>query len=64
MFDKNIQDRFHNKLNLKTTTVTTFSQTEFLSGDKTPIFVHVFNPDLGTREVLVAPHYIPEAIVA
>jgi hypothetical protein len=57
-----INDRFYIDINLTTCTVTDFIQQSFFSGDNTPIFAHVYNPILGTREALVAHHHILEAL--
>jgi hypothetical protein len=57
-----IEDRFHKKLNLTTTTISTFIQKAFLSGDETPVFAHVYDQIQGTREVIVPKHHIPEAL--
>jgi hypothetical protein len=57
-----IDDRFYNDIILTTCTVTDFIQQTFLSGDNTPVFAHVYNPILGTREALVAQHHISEAL--
>jgi hypothetical protein len=62
MSHESIVDRFHNHLNLKTTTISTYIQQAFLSGDKTPVFAHVYEPIQGIREVLVQNHHIPEAL--
>jgi hypothetical protein len=62
MNDESIEDRFHNGMNLKTTTITDFIQHSFQSGDNTHVFAHVYQPILGTREVLVQKHHIPEAL--
>jgi hypothetical protein len=62
MLDDDISDRFYNNINLTTTTVTDFIQCNYLSGDTTPVFAHVYAPLLGTREVLVTIKHIPEAL--
>jgi hypothetical protein len=62
MHDESIEDRFYNGMNLKSTTITEFIQKSFISGDDTPVFAHVYEPILGTREVLVEKHHLPEAI--
>jgi hypothetical protein len=54
--------RFYNGVILKATTVTEFIQQCFLSGDYSPIFEHVYEPVLGTREVLVKQCHLPEAL--
>jgi hypothetical protein len=62
MHDEDINDRFHNNLNLTTTTITDYIQRHFLSGDKSPLFAHVYDPIQGTREVLVPIKHVPEAL--
>jgi hypothetical protein len=62
MHDEDITDRFHHKMNLTTTTVSTFIQQNFLSGNETNIFAHVHDPIRGTREALVTRNNIPEAL--
>jgi hypothetical protein len=59
---ESIDDRFHNHTNLKTTNISDYIQQAFHSGDKTPVFAHVYAPILGAREVLVPSHHIPEAL--
>jgi hypothetical protein len=50
MKDEDINDRFHDNMNLTTTTVSTYIQRHFISGNDTPIFAHVHDPICGTRE--------------
>jgi hypothetical protein len=62
MHDESITDRFHRGIYLKNITVSNFIQQKFISGDGTNIFEHVYAPILGTREVLVRRHHVPEAL--
>jgi hypothetical protein len=57
-----IEDKFSKSIHLKDTTISNYMQKVFLSGDKTPVFAHVYEPISGTREVLVPSHHIPEAL--
>jgi hypothetical protein len=61
MQEDDITDRFHNDFNLTTINITDFIQQNFISGDTTPIFAHVYDPINGTREVLVPLKHVPEA---
>jgi hypothetical protein len=60
--DDDITDRFHENINLTTINITDYIQHHFQSGDKAPLFEHVYEPVLGTREVLVTRKHIPEAL--
>jgi hypothetical protein len=62
MQDDDISDRFHNNINLTNINITDFIQQSFLSGDKTPVFAHVYEPIQGTQEVLVPTKHVPEAL--
>lgn len=62
MQDEEIDSRFYKGINLTTTTVTEFIQTAFISGDKSPVFAHVYEQENGIREVLVTRRHIAEAI--
>jgi hypothetical protein len=62
MTDESIEDRFHNNINLKKINISNFIQQAFLSGDQSPVFAHVYEPVMGTREVLVTTKHIPEAL--
>jgi hypothetical protein len=62
MSHETIEERFHQNINLTTTTISEFIQKTFISGDQTPVFAHVYTPIFGTREVLVPNHHIPEAL--
>jgi hypothetical protein len=57
-----IEDRFHNNLNLTTTTISDYIQQSIISGDQTPVFSHVYALVMGTREVIVSNHHVPEAM--
>jgi hypothetical protein len=57
-----IEDRFHQGINLTSTSISDFMQQAFISGDQTPVFAHVYAPISGTREVLVHNQHIPEAL--
>jgi peptide subunit release factor RF-3 len=54
MIEEDIMNRFCNKINLTTTSISDFIQQHFISGDSTPVFAHVYEPITGTREILVA----------
>jgi hypothetical protein len=62
MSHEEIDDRFHNNMNLKTANISTYIQQAFVSGDQTPVFSHVYPPVLGIQEVLLPVHHIPEAL--
>jgi hypothetical protein len=62
MQDEDIQDRFHNGVNLTTTTVSEYIKQQFYSGDDTQIFAHIFDPINGNREALVPRKHIPEEL--
>jgi hypothetical protein len=62
MQDDDISNRFHNNINLASINITDFIQQNFLSGDQTPVFAHVYGPIRGTREVLVPIKHVPEAL--
>jgi hypothetical protein len=62
MHDESMLDRFHLGNNLKTTTISTFIHKCFKSGDGTELFDLVYPPIMGTCEVLVRHHHIPEAL--
>jgi hypothetical protein len=63
MSDEDISDRFNNNINLTTTTISDHIQQNNHSGDNLPVFAHVYEPNQGTREVLlVAIKHVPEAL--
>jgi hypothetical protein len=62
MQDDDISGRFHNNIDLTQINITDFIQQNFTSGDRTPVFAHVYEPVGGTIEVLVTIKHVPGAL--
>jgi hypothetical protein len=62
MHNEAMEVRFDGNINLTNTTIKKYIQQKYISGYSKPLFAHVYEPILGTIEVLIKPHHLPEAL--